>query len=165
MARNTIAIQNGYDPSTASIRFYWRETGSGSFFRDEGRTWFWPIHGIRLGNSLLLFFSIVKPAGTPGPFGFAEDGWAVFLISNPDDDPPRWRIRRLDTPVNPWRIIAGISVLVPVVLGLLPRFPVPGVVLQVVAGIIVGPSVLGWARIDPAVEVLSDLGIPAQADD
>jgi Kef-type K+ transport system membrane component KefB len=56
-------------------------------------------------------------------------------------------------------IIAGISVLVPVVLGLLPRFPVPGVVLQVVAGIIVGPSVLGWARIDPAVEVLSDLGL------
>lgn len=56
-------------------------------------------------------------------------------------------------------IIAGISVLVPVVLGLLPRLPVPGVVLQVVAGIIVGPSVLGWARVDPAVEVLSDLGL------
>ena len=56
-------------------------------------------------------------------------------------------------------IIAAISVLVPVVLGLLPRFPVPGVVLQVVAGIVVGPSVLGWARIDPAVEVLSDLGL------
>jgi hypothetical protein len=111
MARNTVAIQEGYDPSTASIHFYWRETGSGSFFPDEGRNWFWPIHGIRIGNSLLLFFSIVKPAGTPGPFGFAEDGWAVFLIPNPDDEPPRWRIRRLDTPVNPWRIIAGISVL------------------------------------------------------
>ena len=56
-------------------------------------------------------------------------------------------------------IIAGISVLIPVVLGLLPRLPVPGVVLQVVAGIIVGPAVLGWVRIDPAVEVLSDLGL------
>jgi Kef-type K+ transport system membrane component KefB len=56
-------------------------------------------------------------------------------------------------------IIAVISVLVPVVLGLLPWLPVPGVVLQVIAGIIVGPSVLGWARVDPPVEVLSDLGL------
>ena len=56
-------------------------------------------------------------------------------------------------------IIAVISVLVPVVLGLLPRLPVPGAVLQVIAGIVVGPSVLGWARIDPPVQVLSILGL------
>jgi Kef-type K+ transport system membrane component KefB len=56
-------------------------------------------------------------------------------------------------------IIAGISVLVPVVLGLLPRLPVPGAVLQVIAGIIVGPSVLGWARIDAPVQVLAQLGL------
>ena len=56
-------------------------------------------------------------------------------------------------------IIAAISVLVPVVLGLLPRLPVPGAVLMVVAGIVVGPSVLGWARIDAPVEVLSTLGL------
>jgi Kef-type K+ transport system membrane component KefB len=56
-------------------------------------------------------------------------------------------------------IIAGISVLVPVVLGLLPRLPVPGAVLEVIAGIVVGPSVLNWARIDPPVEVLSTLGL------
>jgi Kef-type K+ transport system membrane component KefB len=56
-------------------------------------------------------------------------------------------------------IIAGISVFVPVVLGLLPRLPVPGAVLEVIAGIVVGPSVLGWARIDAPVEVLSTLGL------
>ena len=56
-------------------------------------------------------------------------------------------------------IIAAISVLVPVVLGLLPRLPVPGAVLMVVAGIIVGPSVLGWARIDAPVQVLAQLGL------
>src|ERR1700760_3715628 len=56
-------------------------------------------------------------------------------------------------------IIAAIAVLVPVVLGLLPRLPVPGAVLEVIAGIIVGPSVLGWVRIDAPVEVLSDLGL------
>jgi len=56
-------------------------------------------------------------------------------------------------------IIAAISVAVPVVLGLFPKLPVSGAVLMVVAGIIVGPSVLGWARVDVPVEVLSDLGL------
>ncbi len=56
-------------------------------------------------------------------------------------------------------IMAGISVFVPVVLGLLPRLPVPGAVLEVVAGVIVGPSVLGWVRIDAPVQVLSTLGL------
>src|SRR6202034_161488 len=60
---------------------------------------------------------------------------------------------------NSLLIIAGISVLVPVVLGLLPRLPVPGAVLMVVAGVVVGPSVLGWARIDAPVQVLSTLGL------
>jgi Kef-type K+ transport system membrane component KefB len=60
---------------------------------------------------------------------------------------------------NSLLIIAGISVLVPVVLGLLPRLPVPGAVLMVIGGIVVGPSVLNWARIDAPVEVLSDLGL------
>jgi Kef-type K+ transport system membrane component KefB len=56
-------------------------------------------------------------------------------------------------------IIAGISVFFPVVLGLLPRLPVPGAVLEVIAGIVVGPSVLNWVRIDAPVEVLSTLGL------
>ena len=60
---------------------------------------------------------------------------------------------------NSLLIIAGISVLVPVVLGLLPRLPLPGAVLMVIGGIVVGPSVLNWARIDAPVEVLSDLGL------
>jgi Kef-type K+ transport system membrane component KefB len=56
-------------------------------------------------------------------------------------------------------IIAGIAVLVPLVLGLVPRLPVPGAALEVIAGIVVGPSVLGWVRVDAPVQVLSDLGL------
>jgi Kef-type K+ transport system membrane component KefB len=56
-------------------------------------------------------------------------------------------------------IIAGVAVLVPVVLGMMPRLPVPGAVLEVVAGILIGPSVLGWVRVDAPVQVLSDLGL------
>ena len=56
-------------------------------------------------------------------------------------------------------IIAVIAVLAPVLLGLLPRLPLPGPVLEVIAGVVVGPSVLGWVRIDAPVQVLSDLGL------
>ena len=56
-------------------------------------------------------------------------------------------------------IIAGIAVLVPVVLGLMPRLPLPDPVLEVIAGIVVGPAVLGWVRVDAPVQVLSDLGL------
>ncbi len=56
-------------------------------------------------------------------------------------------------------IIAGISVFIPVVLGLLPRLPVPEAVLEVIAGIVLGPSVLNWVRIDAPVQVLSTLGL------
>ncbi len=52
----------------------------------------------------------MKPSGTRGPFGFAEDGWTAFLITNPDEEPPRWKIRKLDVPQNPWRILVGIAV-------------------------------------------------------
>jgi Kef-type K+ transport system membrane component KefB len=56
-------------------------------------------------------------------------------------------------------IIAAIAVLVPVLLALVPRLPLPQAVLEVIAGIVVGPSVLGWVHIDAAVEVLSALGL------
>ncbi len=56
-------------------------------------------------------------------------------------------------------IIGAIAVGVPVLLGLAPRLRVPGAVLEIVAGIVAGPSVLGWVRIDPPVQVLSDLGL------
>ncbi len=56
-------------------------------------------------------------------------------------------------------IIAAIAVLVPVLLALVPRLPLPQAVLEVIAGIVVGPSVLGWVHIDAAVQVLSALGL------
>jgi Kef-type K+ transport system membrane component KefB len=56
-------------------------------------------------------------------------------------------------------IIAAMAVLVPLISGLLPRLPVPGAALEVISGILIGPSVLGWVRIDAPVKVLSALGL------
>ncbi len=60
---------------------------------------------------------------------------------------------------NALLVIALVAVAVPMVLALVPRLPVPGAVLEVVAGILVGPSVLGWVHLDAPVRVLSDLGL------
>jgi Kef-type K+ transport system membrane component KefB len=56
-------------------------------------------------------------------------------------------------------VVALVAVAVPVLLALVPRLPVPGAVLEVVAGILVGPSVLGWVHLDAPVRVVSDLGL------
>jgi Kef-type K+ transport system membrane component KefB len=55
--------------------------------------------------------------------------------------------------------IAAIAVLVSLIIGLFPKLPVPGAVLEVIAGILIGPAVLGWVHIDAAITVLSDLGL------
>jgi Kef-type K+ transport system membrane component KefB len=56
-------------------------------------------------------------------------------------------------------VIGLVAVAVPAVCGLWPGLPVPGAVLEVIAGIVIGPSVLGWVHVDAAVQVLSDLGL------
>jgi Kef-type K+ transport system membrane component KefB len=56
-------------------------------------------------------------------------------------------------------IVASVAVFVPVVLGLQPRLPLPGAVLEVIAGIVVGPAVLGWVHVDLPIQVLSSLGL------
>jgi len=56
-------------------------------------------------------------------------------------------------------VIGLVAVAVPAICGWWPGLPVPGAVLEVIAGIIIGPSVLGWVHVDAAVQVLSDLGL------
>jgi Kef-type K+ transport system membrane component KefB len=56
-------------------------------------------------------------------------------------------------------VIALVAVAVPVLHGLVPRLPVPGAVLEVLAGILIGPWGLGWVHVNAPVQVLSDLGL------
>jgi hypothetical protein len=55
--RNTVAIQSGYDPSHATIKFHWqtRRGSPSGMFASEGPVWMWAGSGIRIGNRLLLF--------------------------------------------------------------------------------------------------------------
>jgi Kef-type K+ transport system membrane component KefB len=56
-------------------------------------------------------------------------------------------------------IVGAVAVAVPLFLGLVPVVKVPTVVLEILGGILVGPTVLGWAHLDVAVRVIADLGL------
>ena len=60
---------------------------------------------------------------------------------------------------NSLLIVGVVAVAVPLLLGLVPAVKVPAVVLEILGGILVGPTVLGWVHLDVAVRVVSDLGL------
>lgn len=93
MVRNTVAIQTGADPRTASITFHWHQESSApaSFFPEREPHWYWPGHGIRLNRGPLLIF-LYRIVATPGQgLGFATVGYAVAVIDNPDSPADTWQ--------------------------------------------------------------------------
>jgi Kef-type K+ transport system membrane component KefB len=56
-------------------------------------------------------------------------------------------------------IVVAAAFVAPLALGLVPALKLPSVVLEIVAGIVLGPSVLGWVEVDQAVEVLATIGL------
>src|SRR5215470_8237018 len=56
-------------------------------------------------------------------------------------------------------IIVAVGFAAPLALGFAPAIRIPAVVLEIVLGIIVGPSVLGWVTIDDPVSVFSLVGL------
>ena len=56
-------------------------------------------------------------------------------------------------------IVVAAAFAAPFLLGLAPWARIPAVVLEIVAGILVGPSVLGWVEVDATIEVLATIGL------
>lgn len=55
--------------------------------------------------------------------------------------------------------VLAIALLAPLALGFAPRLKVPAVVLEIVLGVVVGPSALGWLEPDLAVQIVALLGL------
>jgi len=56
-------------------------------------------------------------------------------------------------------IVVAVGFAAPLLLGLAPAVRIPSVVLELVAGIVIGPAVLGWVHVDDPVRVLSIVGL------
>ncbi len=56
-------------------------------------------------------------------------------------------------------IVAIVAFLAPLLLALTPARRLPAIVLEIMAGIVIGPSVLGWVKVDLPISILSVLGL------
>src|SRR6266849_3759590 len=56
-------------------------------------------------------------------------------------------------------IVAVVAFLAPLLLALSPARRLSAIVLEIVAGILIGPSVLGWVKVDLPISILSVLGL------
>src|SRR5919206_455367 len=56
-------------------------------------------------------------------------------------------------------IVVAVGFGAPFLLGLFPRIRLPSVVFEIVAGIVIGPSVLGWVEVDDTISVLALMGL------
>jgi Kef-type K+ transport system membrane component KefB len=56
-------------------------------------------------------------------------------------------------------VVAAVAVLAPLITGFAPRLRLPAVVLEIIGGIIIGPSGFGWVRVDLQVQILALFGL------
>ncbi len=56
-------------------------------------------------------------------------------------------------------IVAIVAFAAPLLLALTPARSLPAVVLEIIVGIVIGPSVLGWVKIDLPISILSVFGL------
>jgi Kef-type K+ transport system membrane component KefB len=56
-------------------------------------------------------------------------------------------------------VVAAVAVLAPLTVGFFTRLRIPAVVLEIIGGIIIGPSVLGWVHVDLPVSILALFGL------
>jgi Kef-type K+ transport system membrane component KefB len=56
-------------------------------------------------------------------------------------------------------IVAAVAFGVPFALGLVPGLRLPAVALEIVAGIVIGPSLLGWVTIDEPLRIFALVGL------
>jgi Kef-type K+ transport system membrane component KefB len=64
-----------------------------------------------------------------------------------------------EVPFTDVLVVAAIAFAAPLALGLVPRLRLPAVVLELLAGVALGPSVLGWAEPSAPVRVLAVVGL------
>ncbi|MEI6683518.1 MAG: DUF5005 domain-containing protein [Bacteroidota bacterium] len=96
MIRNSIAIQDGYDLKTATIKFYWdiSKKKPRPFFHIPGKSWFWTGHGAMVRDRLIIF--LLKEHAIKTGIGFEAVGWYAVLISNPYEEPTEWKMQYLE---------------------------------------------------------------------
>ena len=93
MINNTIGIQNGANRP----EFFYHTNQAGkpvAFFKPaDGKGFFWPFHGVRTDHGLFLLLHRMHIADSNSVFGFQTTDHWMASIKNPDDAPPKWKVK------------------------------------------------------------------------
>ena len=94
MVNNTVGVQDGTG-ADLKLTFAIQKGDSGKptalFAPPDGKGWFWQFAGHHAGGKLHVFLPRFEKAAGPAAFGFkAVDLW-LGTVSNPLDDPTRWK--------------------------------------------------------------------------
>src|SRR6185312_6517851 len=65
----------------------------------------------------------------------------------------------MDVSFTSLAVVSATGLVAPLAVGLIPRLRLPSVVVEIIFGILIGPSVLGWAEADGPVQVLALIGL------
>ncbi len=111
MVRNSIAVQEGTDPSRADITFHWRGTpdAPASWLPEDGDVWHWPLAGVRVDDAVTVFCTRVRRTQGDGPFAFRAVGWTAFALRDLGRPPAEWRCERLATFAAPFPVVVGTA--------------------------------------------------------
>ena len=103
LIHNTVAIQQGKNPATATIKFYWDHAADGSsraLFRPaDGRGWFWVFDAAMTPKGLYAFLVQTERTQGGAVFDFKVIRTWLGHVENPAEVPVKWRIGQ--TPI-PW---------------------------------------------------------------
>lgn len=122
---NSVAIQGGLDPSTASIDFAWGDAGGAptAMFTMEDDTYLWPLDATIVDGRLLAFFMQVRSTRpdlvsrfgaweAEGSLGFFDVvGWQARMVDNPTEAPQRWTCRDVRRPAADAGAVLGTALL------------------------------------------------------
>jgi hypothetical protein len=101
MVNNTIGVQDGNGPD-AKFTFFVQRGDKGKpvafFTPPDGKGWFWLFAGHFTDGKLHVFLPRFEKAAGPAAFGFkAVDLW-LGTVSNPHDEPMKWKITYVKVP-------------------------------------------------------------------
>jgi hypothetical protein len=128
---NTVAIQQGSNPSNASFDAAWgtetrtnesqlpepvgtdtEQRRATAFLPNESsEVWYWPAGPAIVEDELIVFANRVRDAGE-GAFGFEAAGWQVFEVDGYEQAPEEWRIESVNPQIEDYNFTVGISTLV-----------------------------------------------------
>lgn len=119
LVNNSVAIQQGRNPITATIDFHWGRTADGRpaalFQPADGRGWFWVFDTVMTPKGLYLFLIQIERTEAEAVFGFKIIGTWLGHIDNPSEEPLNWRIEQTRIPwsglPNSGTILWGSAVL------------------------------------------------------